>query len=623
MNFIQSMFSSSVSEALGWTILHSLWQGAIVALLLYIAQVLTRRHSASLRYNLSLGAMLVMCAAVIITYFYSYHPAANDLPVSQGGPGDELAPTVFVIHNTVAGSFNMATVFGASLPWIVSAWLAGVLLFSIRFAGSMLYLNRLRGRSSRGMNDLQQQVIGLCQRLKVSRPVKLAESALVKVPVTLGYLKPVILLPAGLASGLAPAELEAVLAHELAHIRRNDFIINMIQSFMEIFFFYHPAVHWINSVARKERENCCDDVAITISGALPLARALARLEELHAGYPALALAATGQGALLYRIKRLFAPHSSNALPKWPGTALIMAGVLLVGITMYSNAKADNRNDSLLTPPAKDTLSVALPCEGHAMSYLPGDDTLKKNKNKNGKEVIIVKDKEGKTTSMYIDGQKIAAEKLAEEESKVSKEDVVELSEKESEQMMSEMEKHSQAMDDLGKQMNEIGIRMNEIGMRMNNIKFPQPPPVPDTRDYEKAMAKYEEKMKAYEKEMEKYEEMIKPYEKAMEEYEQQMKPYEKEMKKYEEKMQEHEKVMKVYENRSKQFEKALEAELLADKLIKSTKKYMFKVDSESLYINEVKQPQELYEKYSTLLKITTGQNVKKMERNSSYMIIKN
>src|SRR5213075_1678041 len=137
--------------------------------------------------------------------------------------------------------------------------------------------------------------------MRLRRAVKLVESAAVEVPAVISWLRPVVLLPASTLTGLAPKQIEMVLAHELAHIRRHDFLVNILQAVVETLMFYHPAVWWMSRRLRIERENCCDDLAVAVCGdALQYARALTRLEELRGG-PRIALAANG-GSLLTRVR---------------------------------------------------------------------------------------------------------------------------------------------------------------------------------------------------------------------------------------------------------------------------------------------------------------------------------
>jgi hypothetical protein len=169
----------------------------------------------------------------------------------------------------------------------------------------------------------------------IRRPVRVLESSLAQVPMVIGWLRPLILLPAAAVTGLTPQQLEAILAHELAHVRRNDYWMNLVQAAAEILLFYHPAVWWVSNRIRIEREHCCDDLGVAACGdRLTYARALVAMEELRSlpDVPSLALAFDG-GSLLQRVRRLFeapAPGHGGSAP-WTAGLLLAAGALAVAL----------------------------------------------------------------------------------------------------------------------------------------------------------------------------------------------------------------------------------------------------------------------------------------------------
>lgn len=217
-----------------------------------------------------------------------------------------------------------------AMPWLLALWFLGVLLLSLRFAGGLVTAQRLRRvETSPTVQFWQEKLRDLCSRLRVSRPVRLCESALVEVPTVIGWLRPVILIPMSAISGLSAEQLEALLAHELAHIRRCDYLVNLIQTTVETLLFYHPAVWWVSRQIRHEREHCCDDLAVAACGdVLTYARALAALEQMRVVTPQLAVAASG-GSLLDRIQRLLrdrAPARSG-FQNWLAGFLALATVI--------------------------------------------------------------------------------------------------------------------------------------------------------------------------------------------------------------------------------------------------------------------------------------------------------
>ena len=174
------------------------------------------------------------------------------------------------------------------------------------------------------------------RKLGVSYPVRLLSSTRATVPFVVGWLKPVILLPAGLLTGLSPVELEAILAHELAHVRRHDFLVNLVQMVIETLFFYHPAVWWASGQVRQEREHCCDQIAASLAGGrLVVARALLALEERRCASVAFGVAASG-GSLSQRIRRLLGESPARGSRSgWPIAALSVVSGMLIALAVAS------------------------------------------------------------------------------------------------------------------------------------------------------------------------------------------------------------------------------------------------------------------------------------------------
>ena len=223
------------------------------------------------------------------------------------------------------------------LPLFVSVWLAGVALLTLRLFSGWMWVQRMKSHGARPAPEaLQTAAERLMRRLHIGRAVRLLESTSVSVPTVIGWLKPVVLLPASALAGLAPNQMEAILAHELAHVRRHDYIVNLFQTVVETLLFYHPAVWWLSRRIRAERENCCDDLAVSLCGdPVAYAAALAELEGLRSTTGDLVLAATG-GSLLQRVRRLLGvPTHAGRAPGWLAAGL----ALLVVISMSAGAVA--------------------------------------------------------------------------------------------------------------------------------------------------------------------------------------------------------------------------------------------------------------------------------------------
>ena len=235
------------------------------------------------------------------------------------------------------------------LPLLVTLWIAGLCFCSIRLLGGLAVVARVkRHHTSPASHEWQQRLAALAHRMRVRGrdAISLRVCANIRTAAVIGWLRPVILVPASALTGLAPHQMEAVLAHELAHIRRHDYLVNLLQSVVETLFFYHPAVWYLSRRVRLEREHCCDDDAVAVVGdPVTYAGALTDLEMLRHGAPALAMAANG-GSLLRRVERLLAPRS-EAAPSWSTATglLTLAVVFAVLATAHGSIAAGLQPES--------------------------------------------------------------------------------------------------------------------------------------------------------------------------------------------------------------------------------------------------------------------------------------
>jgi len=330
MKVFDLILTQSVVALVGWALIHFLWQGTLVALLLANVLTLLQQRAANLRYLVACAALLLMLilppATIWMIGLSSPEVKATRVPIgpTSSVPSRTLWSTINSKKaDTTASPSALPTTniwqqqldqrISPWLPWMTSAWLIGVLLLSLRLLGGWFYTQRLR-QQCEVVERWQQALRHLCNQLRITRSVRLCASAWVQVPMAIGWLSPVILLPTSALTGLQPQQLEAIIAHELAHIRRHDYLVNLLQRMVETLLFYHPAVWWVSRQVRVEREHCCDDVAVAVCGdARTYALALTEMEALRAASPQLAVAANG-GSLLNRIRRLVGvqtPHSNS------------------------------------------------------------------------------------------------------------------------------------------------------------------------------------------------------------------------------------------------------------------------------------------------------------------------
>jgi beta-lactamase regulating signal transducer with metallopeptidase domain len=347
MNALEHLREADMIYRLGWTLVHSLWLGAAVAALLWVTLALLRRRLPQTRYLAACVAMILMVVAPLVTFPWVSAPAQAPVAVERGGPAAATLPDVPASPRLPAASGPASTPpvsaadqghegFGAAvvrashtlepaLPWMTLAWLCGVLALSLWRLAGWVGVQRLRRRAAPPSDPAPaERLKSLARTLRVSRPVRLMESALVRVPVVIGWLRPVILLPAGLA-------------HELAHIRRLDYLVNLLQMAAETALFYHPAVWWVSRRIRTERENCCDDMAVAVLGnPVGYVEALAAVADLDpppSREPASQAAAVALGKsghdLVGRVRRLLGlpdPARSPSAASATAILLVVAGL---------------------------------------------------------------------------------------------------------------------------------------------------------------------------------------------------------------------------------------------------------------------------------------------------------
>lgn len=410
MEALNHLLSEELIYALGWTVIHSLWQGALIAFLIGILMVSLQNKPARLRYvvaNSSLAAVLLLAVATFFTtYHYALERSEQEVLIAAFS-GNSAADSLPVWDNLVA---QFRSYFNENLPLIVSIWMLGLTFFLLRLLGGLTYVQYLKNRYTQPLPEYWQvKLRDLATRIPVKKTVKLMESALVSVPMVIGYFKPVILLPVGALNQLNTEQVEAILAHELAHIYRSDFAFNILQSVVEALFYFNPAVWWISANIRTERENCCDDIAVRICGNnLTYAKALVSLQEMNFRAPAMAMPfGKNKNQLLLRIKRILnQPHNkSNIMEKITATSMLLLALLLLSFG------------------ANGSLSNALSIDDQEMidKYTPTEITFEKYsyhndiwtdsipaKSGKSKRQKFIKREDGKTIEMILENDKVVA-----------------------------------------------------------------------------------------------------------------------------------------------------------------------------------------------------------------------
>jgi beta-lactamase regulating signal transducer with metallopeptidase domain len=360
-------FTPDVLRALGLALAHFIWQGAAVAALAAASIAIAR--TASVRYVIGVAALVLMVASPVITYIILY----DSSPLVSGvvsGQAETSSPAI--VHTakltsqhtmTYTSDATSSSALSANvLNWFVTLWFAGVVLFSLRTAGGFFLVARLRRRDSKSVSA---ELLALCadlqRRLGIARAVRFCESLHLDTPAVLGWFRPVVFLPVSALTGLTEVQLRAVVAHELAHIRRLDAFVNLFQVAAETLLFYHPAVWWLSKRIRVERENCCDDVALAVCGSpAEYARALALMEQSRVA-PSFAMAAN-RGPLASRVSRLLGITEKGSSLRNAGVAfgiLCLAAALVAGNALFGVVRTASAHPQITGDPGPRETAIVI------------------------------------------------------------------------------------------------------------------------------------------------------------------------------------------------------------------------------------------------------------------------
>ncbi len=321
-------------DAVGWSLLHFLWQGAVLGLVYRVLRPLCQGVGA--RYHLGMLTLSAMLLCPLVTFVYLWPAPALVPGVAAALPSIDVAATDIGSQAASGGAM-----LESWLPWLVAVWFVGASAIAIRAFAQWRRLAWLVRNATIPLADCATVLARLRARFGIRRPVRLLGSLGIDTPMLVGWLRPTILLPISMLSGFTPQQIELIIAHELGHVRRWDYLANVLQVVIETILFYHPIVHWISRDVREARESCCDDLVLALAEGSPVvyASALADLEELRleTTVAAPALAASG-GVLLTRIRRIVGAQAvmHDPLPRtggWP-VALVLAASLLALLRLH-------------------------------------------------------------------------------------------------------------------------------------------------------------------------------------------------------------------------------------------------------------------------------------------------
>lgn len=367
-------------QAFSWMLVHSLWQGLLLAIITALLLQFTKRAPARLRYNIIFIQFVLFILACIWTFFHGMSgPSTGFVPLAGAiGQNASQLLNINAINVQLFGD-ACAAYISTHASMLVFLWAIFFTFRSFRMVQGLIYLQKTKHQYTQAAADWQEKLALLCRKLHIGKSIRLLESARVKVPMVIGHLKPVILMPAGLLSGLPVEQLEAVLLHELAHIRRHDYIVNLLQSVCETVYFFNPGLLWISGLLRDEREHCCDDVALGQTGnKKEFIQALISFKE-HALYShTSAVAFPGKkNQLLQRVSRII--NNKNQPLGTGEKVLFVTGVLLLTAILSTAAITQLRSMEHLVfnrqhnttgnhvPPTQPALPVIVPKDSTAPS----------------------------------------------------------------------------------------------------------------------------------------------------------------------------------------------------------------------------------------------------------------
>jgi beta-lactamase regulating signal transducer with metallopeptidase domain len=470
--YLVQLLSGETIQVLFWTLIHSLWQGIVFAFFTAIILTSTKKSNTSLRYKLLSASLLLFVVTSLLTLCYELYAVSNNNEVNIN--------TSPIIAYTTSSANNFSLNFIEKIiallqPYesvIVLAWFVVIALKSINFLAGLRNIYRLKHKNVFDAGEYwNQQIKLLAVKAGVKKPVVLLKSFVAEIPMVIGYFKPVILFPASALTALAPAEIEAILLHELAHIYRKDFLINILQRIAEIIFFFNPAVLWISSLIKEERENCCDDIAVReTKNKKQFIHALVSFQEHNAsGY---APSFSGRkNFLLNRVKRIIT-NNNKTLSNMEKT-LLVSGIIVTALTAF--AFSQHEQPALKNIPIAQPIAAVPVVSKDTVPTTVNNDESKytMSTTMDGKQYKIVEEN-GKVTELYVDNVRIPDNKISDYNDVISKlhEKLKADKEKQKEAMLAQkeyMKAQAEAMKENRLAMNDKLAKLNEDMAKQKDI----------------------------------------------------------------------------------------------------------------------------------------------------------
>ncbi len=528
--------NEKIMQALTWTFIHSLWQGTVLSIVAAGILFCTKKATAALRYKLLTAALFLFLLLMANTFNKQLVMANQVAPISK------IIPITNVSSSTVTGSVlqhdndltltSKATLFIANnANWIMLFWFMMIAYQFMRLAIGLYKVAYIKKTKIFPAGEYWNNRLLLLQKqLQISTPVRLLQSEMAQIPVAIGFLKPVILFPVAMFASLPVNEIEAILLHELAHIRRKDFLVNLLQSIIEILFFFNPAVLWVSTLIKIERENCCDDIVINHTGnKQSYINALLSFQLYDLSSEAsLTAAFTGEKKyLLNRIKRII--YNNNKTLSNMEKKFLAAGIILTSACFFtfSTSNAQKKKVEEKVSEAKANSQKVKNGEKQATSDLSSlqtsdtDNVFKGTINTtiHGKK-YRVKINNNQISELYVDEQKIAAEKIG---------DYKKITDEMMRQAKVDMEQSRKDLAQSKIDLEQAKKDMEQSSMDMERSKIDQQQSQEDLEQSKKDMEQSKKDLEQSKKDMEQSKKDMEQSKKDMEQSKRAMEQYKKEL----------------------------------------------------------------------------------------------
>lgn len=650
MNWTKYILSSEILSTLGWTLVHSIWIGGIVFIIAWMLLYFFRNSKANYRYIIATGSLVAYLSTVTYTFFNIN--ASQSIQFSFNLNISENIQTISSVIleksrlNNLINGFSFSSIenyINDNIPVLVVIWLVGLTFFCFRFMGGLFYTYRLRSKSKEIWNgEISTTIRNISQKIGLKSKIQLKESAFISTPMVIGFIKPIILLPLGMANGLSLHQVEAILFHEIAHIYRFDYLVNLIQSLVEVLLFYHPVVWWLSAHIRSERENICDDIALRHTGnAINYAKALTSLQELNNQSPDIVLAFSNKKyRFMNRIRRLLGlPLIENNFIEGLISSLVLI-VTVVSLTTHAGPalaqRVENNPTEKINPDKKITELPFVQDDGKKKEQQQKDIAELQKEKASKKEV----DMKMKYSEMEDKMQKIKSQAEYEMQQLDNIPEVEK--EKKIKQIQLEMEKKAKVLEaEMEKLQKQMLLEMEgkefqmEKEMKMKEFQLQnemQKKEYQMEAEFKKQNYEIELQMKKLEQEMNSKLEKIEEIRQSgkIEEANQMQQELEKKMEVQKMELDKKAKVMQLEMGKKEALKKARIADpqmieeeasynklieifsknLIADGLIKKGEATEFVLTTEDLTIGGKNQSKKIFKKYTQLLIDTQGEGVK-------------